>query len=676
MSRTTPPPGRPPVSLVRLATLVIMLAVALPVLGLIGAACWYGTAPIRQDAAFFAQFTIRPISFYAEQPAKNRAYLACCVAAPVLFALVFFSTRRWIERRSARDLRQVIWTGFALLSFFLLWSAVPLVDCPNPPLPEFPPSYLLMPAVFPDGWLTAPRLVGIVLAAGMVWIIRRRLNPVMFGLVLLWLLLAPLRLYAPDEIDGHTRFTYSLNSVFSALSQSINGHHVLVDFPHIYGGYVEILAPFIRLAPRSLGAPLLGLAIPSALAVLFLLLTVRLLVRKAALLWLFGLGALGVMFLPYAADPSYNYSLARAVFPALGLWLSILYFRRPGRGIYLAVSVVAAFASIWNLDTGLVLWLSWLGTLLVIDLAERRWKSALRQAATQTGVLMTVWLAFFLYLRLAAGAWPDPRQLFHFQHLVLGCGYFCVRMLVPDLWLAVVSLYAIGIAAAFLFHFRGEANGKTHSMLMLSLTGTGLFSYFMGRSVEPNLLLVIYPAVPLLALLTGETLRLARAGKLPAAAPCFLAPYLLGLAWWSFLFVASLPNLMAGSAHVIRDWNHPVETPILQNAAFVARQTHPGEEDVYILSNQSGVYYYASGTLAPRSMPGTIELLQTDDLNGLLAALRARAISRLFVDQAFYGLRMYRPDVYQSIDDAIARNYRPVASYGSGELKISLYLPQ
>jgi len=81
-------------------------------------------------------------------------------------------------------------------------------------------------------------------------------------------LLAPTRFYAPSEITDQLHFTYHLNSVLDALSQATNGHHLLVDFPHIYGGYIEMLAPLIGLFPRAIGVPLLALAVPSVLSVL------------------------------------------------------------------------------------------------------------------------------------------------------------------------------------------------------------------------------------------------------------------------------------------------------------------------------------------------------------------------------------------------------------------------
>ncbi len=659
--------------LVLVATLIVTVGLTGLGLGAIAAACWYGTRPIPHDAAFAAQVTVDSASFYAEQPAKTRAYEADCLAAPMLVALVFFPVRKRLAACSEACLRRVVWTGFALLAALFIWCAFPMVYCPKPPLPLVPPCYMFMPVKFPRPWLTGfsfTTIAGGVLFT-LLWMSRRfrHRNMVMIPLVALWFVLAPVRFYAPDEINYAPRFTYHLNCVFHALSQSVNGRHYLVDFPHIYGGYGEILAPFMRLFPRSLKVPLMVMAVPGVLGLLALLLSARLIVRPPVLLWLCGLGLFATSYL-VSSDPYYNYSLARAVLPSVAVLLSILYFRQPDRTIYAATSAVAAIATVWNLDTGVVLWASWLGTLLVIELAARHWRRAFSQAAMQAGTMLGAWLVFFLYLRLVAGAWPDPRVVFYFQTFVLGTGYFCLPMLVPDTWLLLAGLYLTGLATALAFYFRGEANWKTHVMLMLSLLGTGLFSYFMGRSAESNLLGGMYTAILLLGLMTGESQRLARAGKLPAIAPFFFAPYLLCLGWWSALFLADQPNLLIRTMQWRYHWSHPVETPVLKNAAFVKAWTHPGEDDICILSGQSGVYYYLSDTLSVRPLPGPIEWLRRRDFDALLAAIRQRTIAKLFDEDTFYELKMYRPDIYASLRDAIAQNYHVVATSDVGNLHL------
>jgi len=126
--------------------------------------------------------------------------------------------------------------------------------------------------------------------------------------------------------------------------------------------------------------------------------------------------------------------------------------------------------------------------------------------------------------------------------------------------------------------------------------------------------------------------------------------------------------------NVIRDWSSTEQTPLMANAAFVSQQVKPHEANVFFLSNHSGIYFYLSDTTRTLPIPGNIELLRTPDMNELIEALRARRVEKLFLDRTFYGIEMYRPDVYQRVKDAIAANYQPITA--SPDDSLVLYEPK
>jgi hypothetical protein len=222
--------------------------------------------------------------------------------------------------------------------------------------------------------------------------------------------------------------------------------------------------------------------------------------------------------------------------------------------------------------------------------------------------------------------------------------------------------------------FSGRVDASTWTKLMVSLLGLGIFSYFMGRSVEMNLVAVIYPVLLLAGILCGEGAVLARRGRLPAPGRLFLLPFQAALFWWAFLFAAELPDLLAKGANVMRDWKDERPTPLRTNIAFVTQEVRPGEKGVFFLSNQSGIYYYLSDTVRPLPIPGMIELFKSSDMDQLVAAIRARRLPKLFVEQNFYDLVMYRPDIYQTVRDAVAQNYRVDKIAPTGRL--ILYTPR
>ena len=134
-------------------------------------------------------------------------------------------------------------------------------------------------------------------------------------------------------------------------------------------------------------------------------------------------------------------------------------------------------------------------------------------------------------------------MLFYFQKLVLGSGYFCLGLVVPDMWIFVVTIYVIGLAVVFHASLHRRIKWLTPVTLMISLLGIGIFSYFTGRSAESNLVAVSFPAVLLCGILCAEGDVLTALRRLPETTRYALMPARIALFWWSFLLVAALPDL-------------------------------------------------------------------------------------------------------------------------------------
>ena len=662
----------------RLALVVGMVACSAVGLAVVAAFCWFLVPPIIHDQAFDDSYAVLQGFLYPHQPAKSAAFEACVLAAPLLIAGAFFLVRAIIGRMDAAALRWWIRAGLVLDFVLFIASIRPLFYYPHPPL-WIPPTWLLCPLAFPPPvpvweWIFSV-LLGLVFCFW-IWIAppgRATARQVWIVILVLGIALVPDEFYAPSEITSEIEYTYHLNAMLDALSQSVGGHHLLVDFPHIYGGYIEVLAPVLRLFPRLLGVPLFALAVPSVVALFCWLFAARLLIRPPALLALCGIGLLAVTYLT-AFPPTYVYSTPRSLFPALGLLLAGLYFRRPEARFYRGTSIVAALAPIWSMDTGLVFWLAWTLTLLAGEASERRWLGVVRQAAVQGALLVAAGAGFVLYLRVASHEWPDPHFVFYFQTMVVKSGYFCVAMIVPSAWLFLALLYLTGLAVAALGHFRGTIDWRRRMILLLSLTGIGMFSYYLGRSAESNLIAVCPPGILLLGLLGSEARVRVGLRLMPPTVRWFFVPWVVMVFWWAFLLFVHLPVLLGREVKLARDAFRPGVTTFEADAVRAGTWVRPGESDVYFLSGHSGLYYYLTGTVRPLRMPGNVELMRTSDVDVLLDAIRQRRVPKLVVDQNFFDLQMYRPEVYQWLTEAIAQNYRVVDTAPGG--KVVLEVPR
>jgi hypothetical protein len=658
----------------------VAVGVTLIGLGAIALICRYAVSPIPHGPAFNAQFTVLEDFFYAGQPAKTAAYELSCAATPILLLLSFGMVRRWGTTLSGQMIDRLNFVALILYLLLLVSCALPIIYCPDPPFWIIPPAWIVIPFDYSHPFCTPFRLLIIAGALAMEYYFlthlpsRRNSRRVLIVLLVIWALLIPSRFYLPCEISDNPHYQYHLNAVLDALSQTVNGHHLLVDFPHIYGGYIEILAPFIRLFPRDPGVLITALALPNAAGLLCQLLMVWLVVRHPAFQFACGLAMLGVTCLGSGDDINYSFITVRFFFPSIGLLAAVLYFRHPTFLRYAATTFVAALASIWNLDTGIILWMSWLAALLATSLAGGNLTRAVAHLLIQVAALTALWSAFFLYLRLASGETPDVSLLFYFQTFVVNSGYFCLRLLFPDMWVYIISLYVMALALVITTFMRGKGTWMTPVVLMLTLFGIGSFSYFMGRSAPPNLVGVAYPAVLLVGIFCSKGELLMQRRKLPSLTRFFLLPSKIALFYWAFLMTAALPDFLHHSAHVVRNWNNPEPTSFRSNTAFVTSHVQPHEDGVFFISNHSGFYYYLSDTVHPLKIPGMIELLRARDMDILIDAIQTRRIKKLFVEQNFYDILMYRPDIYDRIRNAIGESYQIADTAPTGRL--ILYTPR
>jgi hypothetical protein len=635
--------------------------------------------PVHDDA-FFAQFCLLNAGFFAPQSAKNCAYLAACLAAPVLLGCSFFSAHFLLRKIPRSRLRLFFRCANIASGIFFAWSVSPVVYCTRPAMMAQWPNWLDYKWFFEDEpFFTFPRVVVLVMAAGICGFFYGRPTSyknrnLAFAVATgTWLLVVATRFYVPVEINDDWRIAHHFNPIVFGLSQVMSGRHYLVQFPHRYGGYIEFLGPILTWLPRRVETILILFGMLNAISMACLLGIIRLLVRSPLQLLLAAWGLLGILAVDNG-DLYYQNAVVRGFFPALGLLLAIVYLRRPGLLLYGIVSVVAAVAPLWNQDTGIVLWCSWAATLIVRDMSENSFRRISRHLALQVFLLLAAVASFLFYLRMISGAWPDPGLFFTFQEVYAGLGYYCLPMLVPDVWMVVVAIYALGLSAAAIFYLRKTFSWRTHALLMISLTGIGSFSYFMGRSAESNLVNTSFLVPVLLGFFLSEARGQIALKRLHRLGWVLLVPLTSIQVWWALIFVLALPTLVERSGEKLANSRLELSsTPFGKNVAFL--QTHvQARERLYLLSNQAGFYHYLSNTSSSLNLSSTDEFIWTKDIDRLVAEIDSRRIPKLIVDRNFFDPKNYKDEVYDRLEQAIAQYYRVEATGPDGG--ITLYVPR
>ena len=670
------------------STVAVFISFLLTVLGL-GLLLWVLSESVRPPVlgpAFFDQFSAEG-RFFTSFPFYRIGFQAACLASPILvlltlpvgMALADRLPEAWLAAGGERRL-----AGFLAL-FICLGCAACLsrvIHFPHPPALYNSPRWLVHSVIKHLSWRQWLVVAGIDL--GLLWFFVRNRKPSagsrrITGLLLLaaWLFSSPVKFFSAADVDDTVPYMIHFNAVAHSAVEVANGRHRLVDFTNQYGGYVEFLGPLLRLLPRQVESISLVFCLLHAATFFFLLLLARLWIADDRWCLIVGLGLLFCgnlyLFLFGGGDFIFQTYALRAFFPSLTLCAAFLYFRKPSGWKFAGVSVVAALATIWNLESGIFLWAAWTAALGYAAICRRRWVELGTQLALQAAVAATVWALFWVYLFFVGGHWPDGHRLAAYQKLFYAIGVGNLPMVVPDLWVLPIAVYLLEMVRCGLGFYRGEADGRKAFSVMLVVFGMGLFSYFQNRAASSNLLFVSYPAVLIFAGMVDERLARSSGAARSRWEWGWYAPGLAILLWWAGNFTLSLPLVAQGLQREARVLLHSQPTSFQIDAAFIRSQTVPGEP-CFLLSRQSGLQHFLSGTpgLLPLASPEEWET--SDEFGEIFSALENHQLPKVFLDQDFFKFPWVRPELLEQLRETLDRCYQPVATSATGQ--VTLYLPR
>jgi hypothetical protein len=306
----------------------------------------------------------------------------------------------------------------------------------------------------------------------------------------------------------------------------------------------------------------------------------------------------------------------RTIFPALVFWLAGSCLTKPTRAKYLAGLAAAAVSVLWNMDTGMVLLVAWVGFNAYLTLADYRQsllkrigRCALHAASVGLALLAAVaGYALFAYLRCRQ--WPHWGELFEFQAAYYVIGYGALPMKPLDLWQLVLLAYLLtGVRCAWRL-FTGQAQSRDAYYAFLSLFGIGIFSYYQGRSVLGNLFSIAYPAVLLGLCFYYEIIRTISAARLPPGkvmADGVLRGLLVRSIPLTLIFAYAVAALAVNIPGGVQYWKRYIVPTI---KASRTQQVFPETiryirdrwrgKEVAIFSERSDEYLYVqSGTVSP-----------------------------------------------------------------------------
>jgi hypothetical protein len=444
--------------------------------------------------------------------------------------------------------------------------------------------------------------------------------------------------HAPYSKDWH--FTAAFHSVV----QVYQGKALLINCRGQYGLYAHFLQPLFALC---------GLSVLKFTLVMGLLLA-----ASFGALWAFmrsatrnhlvaGLGFFALVFAGWlhhrfprggalqGFDPYFQYHPIRFLFPAVLVWLGWQYHRRPRRSVYWAALVLLSAGVLWNFDSGLPAFVTWLATLCFADLFRPGVRAKIGALAGHlsagglTGVCVVGLYAAAIYL--CHGAFPDFGEFFHYQRLFYVTGFCMLPMEFPGTWMVVILVYLAGLTYAALALVADAGTVKAIMVFQLSVLGLGLFSYYQGRSHPYVLILVYWPSFLLMTFFLDDLLITLRAGSqrplhwfLGAALVCCLA----GFSWSAMREIPRGLRLIG--AHLAQALEPP-DTALRDDAAGIRCQASPGAGMV-ILAPSEALLHLVSG-VPPVAPCSYIEMVLKKDHVDLLQYVSQHPDVRIYVDK-------------------------------------------
>jgi hypothetical protein len=473
-----------------------------------------------------------------------------------------------------------------------------------------------------------------------------------------------------------------LDAVLFSVVQVHLGKTLLVDAACQYGLYGQLLAPMFALVGLSVAwftAVMAGLL---ACSYFLLWVSLRNITRRPSVA---AVGLLALLFNNLAVflvescnDLYFQYLPLRLIAPAALVGLGAFYLQRPNRALGWSILAVLSVGVLWNLDSGVPALLTWLIVLSYGELSPPVGPACVRIAGHWVAGVSALAVVSGLYsvaTRLTAGVWPNFGEAIAYQRAFYLSGFAMLPAPWPGLWMLVLIAYAAGLARAAAVRLNGTPGPRDSMILLLSVLGLGLFTYYQGRSHLQCLRLAAWPVFLLLALFLDGLLDRMRAGPGRVLELC-LASALVWLLAGSAVSLATLsypdgrPVVFQFAGHLRRVFAR--EQPSLAGVEhWIRGQVKPGETMVY-LGRGEAYWHLRTGIAAPQQR-GLMEMLFLKEFQRLTDRLEAGEPALIVVERGYLELLSHNRGYDLLRKRLHDRHYRVQSVYG--ELTAVRYTP-
>ncbi len=457
----------------------------------------------------------------------------------------------------------------------------------------------------------------------------------LFGILAVFIAFA---LSIVNVFDGY--MPVDLDPVLFPVVSVLAGKSLLAPITSFYGLYPFFIAPIFYVIGFSVLKFSFVMAALMLISFAALYRALGLLIKNKTI---YLLGFLSLVFYTVLATrvlPEYyfQYWPLRFVFPCLGFLCVAAYLKYENKLYYFLSFIVCALAVLWNLETGAVLFISFLVSLFFSHLAN--WQGIQKFIAKNFQHLVVSSLAlglvfglFSVITKIQSSHWPDFTLLFRYQKLFVA-GYLNIALVPPPhTWVVVAVIYLLGLLSAIAALQKQAVNFTDKVVFFLSILGVGLFAYYEGQSSDITLFRTSYPAIVIAIIFADRLWEEIKSFKGRLYGNFFAFAFIMFvLISVPFSLLYNLATYYSFGKLAIK--NIRLETSeILSDAEFIKTQTKP-KEAVFILASPLQAELYAESNTVPNlNIPSVADIVFPSDLEILINFLQTNKTVKVFVKQ-------------------------------------------
>jgi len=434
------------------------------------------------------------------------------------------------------------------------------------------------------------------------------------------------------------------NAVLYSISQVQQGKILLVDFVSQYGLYSHFLYPIYKVFNINATSFSFIMSALTSVSYILIFLGLRKIIKNNLIVFLAFISIIYFGYFSFFNGDSgiyYAYKPIRIIFPALTLFSVFTYILNPKKNLYLLIIFISSLSILWNLDSGIVCFLSFYIYILYEKLIGANLRGFIKDFTKHTIIsLVILGFTFFLFsiiIYFQSNNFPDWSLFTKYTALFGQSYYFSLPLPVFNAWNLIFLVYIYGIYIGLNSLLLGKKDMLDKVTFFVSIFGIGIANYYMNRSHDFNLIQILYPSFILIAIFLTKILDKSNRSSLfqiknfsIAITISFIMVVILVQTLQPRKMIHSLSNRLPDIIN-----NKLTDQSLSNGIALVNFNTTPNDQ-IAIISDQDSVIYLETKTSSPFSTPSSTENITQADWDTLLNSLINNSMYKVFISGDVY----------------------------------------